>query len=68
VPDLAGAAGGQGTGWHTTQGRHSPAPGSAEAIDAALKEIEAAGMLFVVASGNQGTDLDARPAFPASSG
>lgn len=40
---------------------------AAEAIDAALREIKAAGMLFVVAAGNQGTDLDARPAFPASS-
>ena len=32
--------------------------------------MEAAGMLFVVASGNQGIDLDApgRAAFPASSG
>lgn len=30
--------------------------------------MEAAGMLFVVASGNQGVDLDTRPAFPASSG
>ncbi|KAL4457752.1 hypothetical protein ABPG75_012617 [Micractinium tetrahymenae] len=38
------------------------------AIEEGLKEIEEAGMLFVVASGNQGIDLDARPAFPASSG
>ncbi|KAI3436676.1 hypothetical protein D9Q98_006092 [Chlorella vulgaris] len=37
------------------------------AIDAALAEAKQAGMLFVVASGNQGTDLDARPSFPASS-
>lgn len=38
------------------------------AIEDGLREIEQAGMLFVVASGNQGIDLDARPAYPASSG
>lgn len=43
---------------------HRPRP--TEAIQAALQEMEMAGMLFVVASGNQGVDLDARPAFPAS--
>ena len=41
---------------------------AAEAIDAALDEAEAAGMLFVVAAGNRGTDLDQEPQFPASAG
>ena len=41
---------------------------AAEAIDAALEEAEAAGMLFVVAAGNLGTDLDQEPQFPASAG
>lgn len=42
-------------------------PLPAGAIEDGLKEVEKAGMLFVVASGNQGIDLDARPAYPASS-
>lgn len=36
-------------------------------IEEALKQVQEAGMLFVVASGNKATDLDARPEFPASS-
>lgn len=44
----------------------TPCP-SAGLIEEALKQVQEAGMLFVVASGNHGVDLDARPAFPASS-
>lgn len=40
---------------------------SAGLIEEALKQVQEAGMLFVVASGNKGDDLDAQPSFPASS-
>ena len=42
-------------------------PPAAEALSLALKEAQKAGMLFVVAAGNDAMDIDADPIFPASS-
>lgn len=39
-----------------------------KSIAETLQDLREAGMLFVVASGNLGNDLDARPSYPASAG
>ena len=43
-------------------------PDTAPELEAAIAEAKAAGVLIVAAAGNTGADLDAKPAYPASSG
>jgi hypothetical protein len=66
--------------WHAQAGRHTTIPASrwlpwltrrppaslAGFLEREIASSQAAGQLFVVASGNSGVDLDSVPLYPAS--